>query len=103
MCHSLIKFALDWYGVPSHLTDLVSSYYDGLKVAVSTEQFTTDFVDYLKGVFQGCTASPVLFDVVFQMLLDCLSMPQFQQEAYAFFSDPTLRLLVAAFADDLQG
>ena len=54
------------------------------------------------GVFQGCTLSPLLFNIVIQLLLDSLEKPAFQPYAYRFSSVQDCSLLSSAYADDVE-
>jgi Reverse transcriptase (RNA-dependent DNA polymerase) len=72
---------------------------------VQTPDFKSSIFHYGIGVFQGCTASPVLYNVVMQMLLDLLHQ-EAHHLAYSFGDvDPAKssvgRVLDPSFADDL--
>ena len=54
------------------------------------------------GVFQGCTLSPPLFNIVIQLLLDSLEKPAFHSYAYRFSSVQDCSLLSSAYADDVE-
>ena len=68
--HNLLQFALRWYHVPTSICELMWSYYQGLCVRVCSKSWTTDLIPIGIGVPQGCTASTINFDIVFQTLLD---------------------------------
>ena len=50
-------------GIPDHLTCLLRSLYAGQEATVRTEHGTTDWFQIGKGVHQGCTLSPCLFNL----------------------------------------
>ena len=52
--------------------------------------------------FQGCTPSPLLFNIVIQLLLDSLEKPAFQPYAYRFSSVQDCSLLSSAYADNVE-
>ena len=49
--------------IPDHLTSLLRSLYAGQEATVSTGHGTTDWFQIGKGVCQGCTLSPCLFNL----------------------------------------
>ena len=67
--HSRIHFALSWFHVPAWVCALVNIYYNELFAKVVTQQWETPVFAFLIGVFQGCTVSPILFDIVFQVCI----------------------------------
>ena len=50
-------------GIPDHLTCLLRNLYAGQEATVRTGQGTTDWFQIGKGVRQGCTLSPCLFNL----------------------------------------
>ena len=101
--HSLIQFALKRYHFPARFRALIYHYYDNLFAVVHTKHFSTEPFHYGIGVFQGCTTSPVLFNVVMQLLLDIIKRPANHHLAYTFPSlGSPLTLICPTFADDLS-
>ena len=49
-------------GIPDHLTFLLRNLYAGQEATVRTGHGTTDWFQIGKGVCQGCTLSPCLFN-----------------------------------------
>ena len=70
--HNHIQFALDWYHVPKLIQDLIFDYYEKLMAKIQTAEWSTGFFLFDIGLFQGCVLSTILFDCVFQLLLDFL-------------------------------
>ena len=68
--HMLVQFALKWYHVPQKMSELLFRYYDGIFLRVHTDDWVSNFFLLAIGVPQGCTASSVVFDVTFQVVLD---------------------------------
>ena len=100
--HSLIQYALSRYHFPAHIHMLIYNYYDKLFAQVTCKAFSTDPFHYGIGVFQGCTMSPILFNIVMQILLDLVTRPANQHHAYKFKdSNDDKSLLCPAFADDM--
>ena len=97
--HNLIQFALRWYHVPEPVCNLILNYYEKLMTKVQTTKWTTGFFLFDIGLFQGCVLSTILFDCVFQLLLDFLA----KDEKFGYnFKGSDIRRLTRAYADDLN-
>jgi len=96
--HNLIQFAMNWYHVPKHVQQLVFDYYNKLMATVETKEWSTGFFLFDIGLFQGCVLSTILFDCVFQLLLDFLN--PLEVFGYKFKTAESQRL-TRAHADDL--
>ena len=73
MHQSLIQFALRHYQFPVHYERLIHTFYNHLLALVDMpEVFQTQPFHLAIGVFQGCTLSQLLFNLVVQLLLDSL-------------------------------
>jgi hypothetical protein len=90
----LIQFALNWYHVPPFIQELIFDYYERLCAFVTTKS-RTDFFLFDIGLFQGCVLSTILFDCVFNLLLDFLAPTGVQAELWR-------RTMEKAYADDLN-
>lgn len=97
--HNLIQFALEWYHVPDAVRALIFNYYEQLMTRVQTKVWSTGFFLFDIGLFQGCVLSTILFDCVFQLLLDFLG--QGNKKGYKFKGAQVQRL-ARAYADDLN-
>ena len=71
--HNLIQFALEWYHVPLSIQKLIFDYYEKLCAKITTKEWSTKFFSFDIGLFQGCVLSTILFDCVFNLLLDFLA------------------------------
>jgi hypothetical protein len=98
--HNLIQFALDWYHVPKMIQQLIFDYYEKLKAKVQTKGWSTGFFLFDIGLFQGCVLSTILFDCVFQLLLDFLA-PLDKKLGYTFKQIDVTKMS-SAYADDLS-
>ena len=56
-------------GIPDHLTCLLRNLYAGQEAAVRTKHGTTDWFQIGKGVHQGCTLSPCLFNLYAEYIM----------------------------------
>jgi hypothetical protein len=97
--HNLIQFALNWYHVPVLIQELIFDYYEKLCAKVTTKEWSTGFFFFDIGLFQGCVLSTILFDCVFNLLLDYLD--HLKSEGYAF-KGVKVTIMHKAYADDLQ-
>ena len=61
--HSKLCNILKEKGIPDHLTCLLRNLYAGQEATVRTGHGTTDRFQIRKGVRQGCTLSPCLFNL----------------------------------------
>ena len=98
--HNLVQFALEWFHVPLLIRELVLDYYDKIRAQIRTKDWTTDFFLFDIGLFQGCVLSCILFNCVFQLILDMVS-PLASENGYTFKGTRVL-LHDQAFADDLS-
>ena len=97
--HNLIQFALNWYHVPELIQKLIFDYYEKLMAKVQTNEWSTGFFLFDIGLFQGCVLSTILFDVVFQLLLDLLK----PLEGLGYMiKDIKYTKMSRAYADDLN-
>ena len=60
--HNKLWKILKEMGIPDHLTCLLRNLYAGQEATVKTGHGTTDWFQIAKGVHQGCTLSPCLFN-----------------------------------------
>ena len=56
-------------GIPDHLTCLLRNLYAGQEATVRTGHGTTDWFQIRKGVCQGCTLSPCLFNLYTEYIM----------------------------------
>ena len=99
--HNLIQFALNWYNIPKLIQELIFDYYEKLMAKVITNNWSTGFFLFDIGLFQGCVLSTILFDCVFQLLLDFLR-PHSKEWGYEFKFVKQIKHLEKAYADDLE-
>ena len=78
--HNLIHFAMEWYHFPPWLCKLIFCYYDKIFAFVVTKNGRLTFFALQIGLFQGCCMSVMIFNVIFQMLLDYHSQLKLPEE-----------------------
>ena len=71
--YNLIQFAMNWYHIPLVIQELIFDYYEKMCAMIITNNWSTGFFLFDIGLFQGCVLSTILFDCVFQLLLDFLN------------------------------
>ena len=65
--HNLVQFALEWYGVPEMIRELILNYYEEICAQIRTKDWTSNISKFDIGLFQGCVLSCILFNCVFQI------------------------------------
>ena len=69
MDHNKLWKILKDMGIPDHLTCLLRNLYAGQEATVRTGHGTTDWFQIGKGVHQGCTLSPCLFNLYAEYIM----------------------------------
>ena len=72
--HAAISFALKWYHLPESLISLIENYYSGLYARFSVKDWNSEWQKFSVGIFMGCTLSPILFVITFNLLNDYLKL-----------------------------
>ena len=67
--HNKLRKILKQMGIPEHLTCLLRNLYAGQEAMVGTGHGTTDRFQIGKGVCQGCTLSPCLFNLYAEYIM----------------------------------
>ena len=83
-------------GIPDHLTFLLRNLYAGQEATVRTGQGTTDWFQIGKGVHQGCTLSPCLFNLYAEYIMRNTGL----DEAQAGIKVPGRNINNLRYADD---
>ena len=72
--HQLIEFCLRHYHVPESLIRYIMDLYSKLWGRVRTSKcWVTELFDFCRGIFTGDNYSPIIFNVIFQPLIDFLN------------------------------
>ena len=95
--HSLLYNKLSSFGVSSKFIRILCSLYDAAHLKIKAVDKLTDPVDVNKGVLQGETMSPTLFDLFLADLENFLR----RHGARGVSVDGTHKILVLTYADDL--
>ncbi|CAG9584683.1 unnamed protein product [Danaus chrysippus] len=98
--HELMLFALRWYNFPPLVSDMIASYYSKLKFSIITKEGPSKSLSYNVGLFQGCCLSPIVFNIVINILVDKLISNE-KKWGYRFKFNNKYTESILAFADDL--
>ena len=71
--HKLIEFCLRHYFVPEPEIEYIMSLYSKLRGRIVTSDWVTETFEFCRGIFTGDNYSPIIFNVVFQPLIDFLN------------------------------
>ena len=97
--HSLILFALKFYQFPDNFIKLVKSQYENLKFRLKLNRKSITIEQEI-GVFQGDVLSPILFNIVMNLILEPFESKELVQLGVTV--DMNTRRNTMAFADDLD-
>ena len=78
--HSQLWKILHEMGIPDHLTCLLRNLYAGQEAKIRTGHGTTDWFQIGKGVRQGCTLSPCLFNLYAEHIMRNTGLEEAQAE-----------------------
>ena len=67
--HNLIYEVLQYHHLPREISDLIQSLYTNFQTSIITEQFSTPFITIGRGVLQGDSLSPLLFNMSFNTFI----------------------------------
>lgn len=92
-------FALSWYHVPYTIRTLIHNYYRNVFSYIDGPGWSSNWFWVSVGVLQGCTASTILFNLAFQLILD-IHRAQAQKLHFNF---KKAKILVSSptYADDI--
>ena len=99
--HSLIRFALEQHHIPAETINLIMSQYSEFYVNVTSanSNIRTGSIPVRRGVLQGDTLSPLLFNLVFDSLMSTLNRPEVLCRG-VLWGDGCTKSMWAQFADD---
>jgi hypothetical protein len=65
---------LEWFNVPKYIVQAVQAAYDGAEIQIRLDNCKlSQRIRVEIGVLQGCTLSPILFDIVADLMLRVLN------------------------------
>ena len=97
--HQLIRTVFKYHHVPEEICDLVSILYTDFNIAIITKKFITCYIPVGKGVLQGDSFSPLIFNMLVNTFVQCISAEQYTNFGYRAFKNFVPRNWFQ-FADD---
>ena len=97
--HSMLTQVMNYHNLPGSLSNLVLDLYNGFKISVAAKDFVTNPILVERGVLQGDSLSPLLFNLCFNTLMVTIKKEQLRCLGYCYdiYSNPRQWL---QFADD---
>ena len=77
--HNLIKSVLGYHHIPDHIQLIIKSLYTNFKTSVITSKFNNPFIQVGRGVLQGDSLSPLLFNLCFNTFIQHIKSEKYQQ------------------------
>ena len=97
--HELIKSVLRFHNIPSHIEELIDNVYQDFLISIATKTFVTKPVIVQKGVLQGDSLSPLLFNMCVNTLITTIKQKSVEGLGY-YFADALGPRHWFQFADD---
>ena len=82
--HELIKKILKYHHIPDEVISLVTSLYTDFVVSISTDEFTTNPIVVNRGVLQGDSLSPLLFNLIVNTLIQTIKNKKIECLGYSY-------------------
>ena len=67
--YDLIREVMKFHHLPPDMSDFIMCLYDGFTISVATDQFIIRHIEVQRGVLQGYSLSPLLFNMCFNILM----------------------------------
>ena len=96
--HNLIEHCLKHYHVPQREIDYIMDLYAKLEGRIVTKEWKSELFKFCRGIFTGDNYSPIIFNVVFQPLIDFIKVRK-DKQGYALGNS---RVITKPFADDFE-
>ena len=80
--HNLIQSVLRYHHVPNDICEIVQSLYSNFHLAIITKSFTYNFIKVKRGVLQGDSFSPLLFNMVVNNFIQSIQEDQYTNFGY---------------------
>ena len=83
--HALIDTALQYHHVPEKICELVQNLYTDFKISVITKDYQTSFISVKRGVLQGDSFSPLLFNMIINTFIQSIKSNDYTTFGYLRF------------------
>ena len=97
--HSLIQSVLRYHDIPDEINCIVKILYSDFHLSIITNDFHTKYIAVEKGVLQGDSFSPLIFNLIINTFIQCVKEEKFTNFGYHTFKVFLLRNWFQ-FADD---
>lgn len=77
--HNLIQEVLEYHHIPDHIKNIIHSLYTDFQTSIITEEFNTRFITVDRGVLQGDSLSPLLFNMSFNTFIQHIKSEKYRQ------------------------
>jgi hypothetical protein len=82
--HDLIREVMKFHHLSPDMSDFIMSLYDSFTISVATDQFITRPIEVQRGVLQGDSLSPLLFNMCFNTLMKTVDQKKIKCSGYIF-------------------
>ena len=96
--HKLIEYCLKHYHVPASEIEYIMNLYSKLRGKIVSKDWVTDVFNFCRGIFAGDNYSPIIFNVVFQPLIDFI-LKYKEKQGYKLGDR---KVITKPFADDFE-
>ena len=83
--HSLIQSVLRYHYRPDEINCIVKILYDDFHLSIITNDFHTKYIAVEKGVLQGDSVSPLIFNLIKNTFVQCVKEERFFNFGYCTF------------------
>ena len=96
--HNLIEHCLKHYNIPESEIKYIMNLYSQLEGRIVTKGWKSESFRFCRGIFTGDNYSPIIFNLVFQPLIDFIKLEK-DKQGYALGNS---RVITKPFADDFE-
>ena len=83
--HSLVQSVLRYHYIPDEINRIVKILYNYFHLSIITNDFHTTYIALEKGVLQGDSLSPVIFNLIINTFIQCVKEEKFTNFGYRSF------------------
>ena len=100
--HNLIEYCCRHYHIPQGVTDYIMDLYSKLVGSVKTKSWRSVIFKFGRGIFTGDNLSPIIFNIVFQPLIDSIKVRKDKLGFEMGEGETACRIISKPFADDFE-
>ena len=80
--HSLIQTVLRYHHVPEEINNIIRLLYSDFRISILTKDFCTKYIAVEKGVLQGDSFSPLIFNMIVNTFIQCIKDDKYTNFGY---------------------